>query len=140
MPAKDFYHEHVKTALINDGWEITDDPLKLKWKKRPIYIDLGAQREDLLAARKGARKIAVEIKSFLSPSSLEDLYDALGQFFLYDTALAQSEPERTLYLAVRESVYHSLFTGEEGEALRQRAQARLIVFHDLKQEIKQWIE
>lgn len=140
MPAKDFYHEHVKIALIKDGWDIADDPLRLKWKKRPIYLDLGAEREDLLAARKGLRKIAVEIKSFLSPSSLEDLYDALGQFFLYDTALARVEPERTLYLAIRESVYHSLFTGEEGEALRHRAQAKLIVFDETQLEIKQWIE
>ncbi|UIE39127.1 XisH family protein [Leptodesmis sichuanensis] len=25
MPAKDFYHDTVKTALIKDGWAITDD-------------------------------------------------------------------------------------------------------------------
>ncbi len=37
--AKDIYHEHVKAALIKDGWTITDDPLVLrkgkivKWKK-----------------------------------------------------------------------------------------------------------
>lgn len=67
MPAKDFYHEHVKTALINDGWEITDDPLKLKWKKRPVYIDLGAQREDLLAARKGGAKNRCRNQKFSQP-------------------------------------------------------------------------
>lgn len=140
MPARDLYHDHVKNALIKDGWEITDDPLKLKWKRRPIYIDLGAQRETLLAARKGTRRIAVEIKSFTSASSLEDLYDALGQFFLYDTALNRSEPERELYLAIREPVYLSLFTGEEGEELRQRAQAKRIVFDEEREEILQWIE
>ncbi|NJM23491.1 MAG: hypothetical protein HC907_35095, partial [Richelia sp. SM1_7_0] len=26
MPAKDFYHDIVVAALIDDGWEITDDP------------------------------------------------------------------------------------------------------------------
>ena len=28
--AKDFYHENVKQALKNDGWEITDDPFILE--------------------------------------------------------------------------------------------------------------
>jgi hypothetical protein len=27
MPARDFYHDVVKAALITDGWTITDDPL-----------------------------------------------------------------------------------------------------------------
>ncbi|NMG60676.1 XisH protein, partial [Geitlerinema sp. P-1104] len=26
MPARDIYHEQVKTALIREGWTITDDP------------------------------------------------------------------------------------------------------------------
>jgi hypothetical protein len=30
MPAKDIYHNIVCTALIKDGWTITDDPLILK--------------------------------------------------------------------------------------------------------------
>lgn len=41
MPAKDIYHDVVKQALIKDGWTITDDPLRLRWAKRNIYIDLG---------------------------------------------------------------------------------------------------
>jgi hypothetical protein len=31
MPAKDFYHETVKNALLKDGWQITHDPLRLSW-------------------------------------------------------------------------------------------------------------
>jgi hypothetical protein len=30
MPAKDFFHNAVRTALIKDGWTITDDPLKIE--------------------------------------------------------------------------------------------------------------
>ncbi|HAX76056.1 MAG TPA: fatty-acid synthase [Cyanobacteria bacterium UBA11372] len=30
MPAKDLYHDTVRTALIKDGWTITDDPFKLR--------------------------------------------------------------------------------------------------------------
>ena len=31
MAAKDFFHSHVKNALIKDGWTVTDDPLPIKW-------------------------------------------------------------------------------------------------------------
>jgi hypothetical protein len=65
MPAKDIYHEMVKNALTKDGWTITDDPLKLIIGSRSLYVDLGAEK--LIAAQKENQKIAVEIKSFLSP-------------------------------------------------------------------------
>jgi hypothetical protein len=31
MPARYFYHDAVKNALVQDSWIITDDPLHLKW-------------------------------------------------------------------------------------------------------------
>lgn len=80
MPAKDIYHDTVKKALIKDGWVITHDPLILKWGSKDLYVDLGA--EQLVAAEKEGRKIAVEVKSFVSPSEVEDLEHALGQFIL----------------------------------------------------------
>jgi hypothetical protein len=48
MAAKDLYHEHVKHALISDGWTITHDPLRLEWGEKYTLVDLGAER--LLAA------------------------------------------------------------------------------------------
>ena len=66
MPARDRYHDRVKNALIKNGWTITDDPLHIKWGKKDRYVDLGA--EQLLAAEKGKRKIAVEVKGFLGHS------------------------------------------------------------------------
>jgi len=74
MPARDIYHETVKKALIKDGWTITHDPLILRWGATDVYIDLGA--EQLLAAEKEGRKIAVEIKSFLGKSNVDDLEKA----------------------------------------------------------------
>lgn len=58
MPAKDRYHDAVKAALVRDGWTITHDPLTLRWGKKDMFVDLGAEK--LLAAEKGERKIAVE--------------------------------------------------------------------------------
>jgi hypothetical protein len=39
MPAKDIYHDTVRTALIKDGWKITDDPLILKIGRRSAFVD-----------------------------------------------------------------------------------------------------
>jgi hypothetical protein len=78
MSARDIYHNSVKNALVKDGWKITHDPLILKWGLKDLYVDLGA--EQLVAAEKAGQKIAVEIKSFVSPSEVEDLKNALGQF------------------------------------------------------------
>lgn len=44
MPAKDIYHDHVRNALIKDGWTITHDPLVLKWGLKDLYINLGAEQ------------------------------------------------------------------------------------------------
>jgi len=67
MPAKDLYHDTVKTALLKDGWTITDDPLSLEIGGRDLFVDLGAEK--LLIADRGSQKIAVEVKSFISPLS-----------------------------------------------------------------------
>lgn len=96
MPARDLFHDQVIHALIKDGWTITDDPLHIKWRKKNLYVDLGAER--LLAAEKAERRIAVEIKSFIGKSDIADLEAALGQFVLYQTVLAKTSPERTLNL------------------------------------------
>jgi len=67
MPAKDIYHSVVRHALEKEGWTITDDPLVIQIdQKKSVYIDLGA--ENLLAAEKADKKIAIEIKSFIGKS------------------------------------------------------------------------
>jgi hypothetical protein len=55
MPAKDIYHDCVKKALEKDGWTITNDPFKLKWGFRELFVDLGATK--LVAAERGEQKI-----------------------------------------------------------------------------------
>lgn len=108
MPAKDIYHDTVKNALIKDGWTITDDPLSLKIGKKDIYIDLAAEK--LLVAEKQEKKIAVEVKSFVGSSEIEDLKNALGQYILYDKVLKRQLSERLLYLAIRSAIFNRLFT------------------------------
>ena len=74
MPAKDIYHDNIKNALIKDGWTITDDPYVIQWGRKDLFIDLGAEK--LIAASQDGRKIAVEVKSFISPSPVSDLEKA----------------------------------------------------------------
>ena len=108
MPAKDIYHNNVRTALEKDGWTITNDPLTLEIGDRSLFVDLGAEK--LFAAEKQGRKIAVEVKSFVSASPVHDLEQALGQYIVYEDILEFSEPERNIYLAVREEVYLDIFS------------------------------
>ena len=138
MPAKDLYHDRFKRALVKDGWQVTDDPLTFKWGKKDIYIDLGA--EQIIAAEKPGHRIAVEIKSFISDSEVEDLKNALGQFILYHDIMLRLEPDRTLYLAVRGSTYVDIFEEPIGEVLLENQRVKLIVFDPQKEVIIKWIE
>lgn len=90
------YHDTVKTALEKDGWKITNEQLKLTVGNRSVYVDLGAEK--LFTAEKEGRIIAVEIKSFVSPSLVRDLEEALGQYVLYSSILSELAPQRFLYL------------------------------------------
>jgi hypothetical protein len=138
MAAKDLYHDHVKTALEKDGWTITHDPYRLKWRARKkMLIDLAAEK--VLLAEKGASKIAIEVKSFVSASEMEDLYNAVGQFILYRKALRKTEPERELYLAVRRDVYDDLFNDSNEDSLLNEEGVKLIVFEPETKEIVLWI-
>jgi hypothetical protein len=137
MPAKDIYHENVKRALIKDGWIITHDPLRLKWGLKDVYVDLGA--EQLLAAEKSGQKIAVEIKSFVGKSDLDDLEKATGQYVLYGNILAKTEPDRALYLAVSEEVFVDVFEEPIGKLLLENRLLQLIVFDSQKEVILKWI-
>jgi len=137
MPARDLFHENVRNALVKDGWTVTHDPLALKWGTTDLYVDLGAER--LLAAEKENQRIAVEIKSFVSPSEIEDLKNALGQFVLYHDILSRVAPERELYLAVRESTFVSLFEEPIGKLLLENRRVRLLVFDPRTEVIVRWI-
>jgi hypothetical protein len=90
--AKDLFHNTVKSALVKDGWNITHDPYQLRYGAVDVYIDLAA--EEAIAAEKGGRKIAVEVKSFAGGSTILEFHTALGQFLNYRIAIEVSSTER----------------------------------------------
>ena len=81
MSAKDIFHDAVKHGLEEEQWHISNDPLELEWEEVKVKIDLAAER--MIAAERDEEKIAVEIKSFISPSPISDFHTALGQFLNY---------------------------------------------------------
>ncbi len=137
MPAKDLYHDAVKAALVTDGWTITDDPLTLRWGPKDLFVDLGAEK--LLSAEKAGRKIAVEIKSFLGRSDVEDLRNALGQFVLYQQVLEEVEPDREIFLAIHQFVFEDVFQEALGKLLLTKKSLQLIVVDVNKEEIVRWL-
>lgn len=137
MPARAIYHNSAKHALIKDGWTITHDPLRLSWGSKDMYVDLGADR--LLAAEKGKQKIAVEIKSFVGDSEMDDLEKAIGQYVVYRAVLAEREPNRVLYLAVTEDILRNIFDEPLGKLLLKNNLAQVMGFDPQAEVIVEWI-
>jgi len=135
--AKDIYHDLVKELLIKDGWTITHDPLFLAFGVRKVYADIGAER--LIAAEKGKEKIAVEIKSFVGGSAIDDLEHALGQYRIYLHLLNELEKDRALFLAMPADAFADVFTDPFGDMIRRNEALNLLVFSPKKKEIKEWL-
>jgi hypothetical protein len=136
MPALDLYHNNVKQALIKDGWNITHDPLHLRWGRKDMYVDLGAKRP--IVAERFEEKIAVEVKSFLGESEMHSFRDTVGQFAIYRAVLRRTYPEYILYLAIRDIVYTSFFEEPIGQILIEDENLKLIIFNVEQEVITQW--
>ena len=135
--AKDKYHMLVRNLLEADGWQVTHDPYFLMLGKRRGFIDLGAERI-LLGAEKKGEKIAIEVKSFLGLSDVDQFEDALGQYLLYKPALQEKEPERTLYLALPISFYNSLFDDSYFQKIAQLYDLKMLIFDEKSEIISEW--
>jgi XisH protein len=135
--AKDFYHNVVKNALIKDGWHITHDPYRIKIEDVAYEIDLGA--EPIIAAEKEGQIIAVEVKSFVGPSNINEFHRAIGQFIDYSIALEEEDPNRILFLAIPEVIYNTFFQKNIIQKAINRIQGKIIVYHPLTETIVQWI-
>ncbi|MEA5549741.1 XisH family protein [Anabaena cylindrica UHCC 0172] len=136
MPAKDLFHNTVKTALTKDGWAITDEHLFIQVEDIDFYIDLTAER--ILAAEKTGKKIAVEIKSFLGASDVTEFHLALGQCLNYRSALRLTEPTRILYLAIPVDVYNEFFSRKFIQRIIDEYQLKLLIFNPNQEEIVIW--
>lgn len=136
--AKDLYHEHVREALVADGWKITHDPYYLDLDDRaPMEIDLGAEK--LLYAERGKERILVEVKSFINRSLTYDFHQAYGQFRIYRRGVARVEPELVLFMAIPEDAYIELQTRPFYMELIEEEDIKLLVFNPFNKNIVAWI-
>lgn len=122
---------------MKDGWTITDDPYKIEYEGEKAYVDLAAERP--LAAERNGEKIVVEIKSFLGPSPLRELENALGQYRLYWRLLQVTTPERKLYLAISETVEKRFFGRPTFRLIVRTEQISLLIVNIKTEEVVKWI-
>jgi hypothetical protein len=137
LPRRDAYHDAVKNALLKDGWTITHDPLTLPFGSHKLFVDLGAER--LLAAERGNERIAVEVKTFVGPSEVTDMEQALGQYLLYRSVLSRSDPDRRLILAMPEEAFDAIITAELGQAIREDYALSILAFDIEEEIIRKWL-
>jgi hypothetical protein len=136
--AKDYFHPVVKAALIQEGWNVTDDPLELKVGGVDMEIDLGAER--LIAAERSGEKIAVEVKSFLTgTSAITEFHRALGQFINYRGALRLEMPDRMLYLAVPIMAFNTFFQLDFPKMMVEENQVNLLIYDPSTESELLWI-
>lgn len=137
MSTRDIFHDAVRRGLEKDQWRISNDPLELRWEEIRVKIDLAAER--LIAAERGEEKIAVEIKSFVSPSPISDFHTALGQFLTYRIMLKAKDPDRKLYLAVPKEAYNTFFQSQLAQVAIEQHDLKIIVYNPTSEEIVKWI-
>ncbi len=135
--ARDKLHEVVRQVLLNDGWTITDDPYLLTDYDPVWEVDFGAEK--IIAARRGKRKIAVEVKSFVQQSFAYEFHGILGQYLNYRVGLHEVERNRVLYLAVPLDVYETEFVRHGIVKSLKAFKVRLLVYHHEEQTVIKWI-
>jgi hypothetical protein len=137
MAKRDKFHFHVRKALENDGWTITDDPLGFKIGGMDFEIDLGAEK--LIGAERNGEKIAIEIKTFMDESLVSAFHKATGQYDNYALGLELMYPDRKLYLAIPVSIYNSFFQRPFVKMVVEKKQIRLLVYQLSKEIIVKWL-
>jgi hypothetical protein len=136
--ARDLYHQQVKNALIKDGWRITHDPYRIRIEEVQYEIDLAG--EPILAAEKDLQLIAVEIKSFMNPSTINEFHKAIGQFVDYSVALEEIDAQRVLFLAIPETIHNTFFQKKIIQRTLQKIQGKIIVYDPATETIVKWIK
>lgn len=147
MPQRDSIHQSVKSALVADGWEITDDPYVIAFGERFLFVDLAAKDRNVgqspevgfIGAMRGGVRIAVEVKELRGQSVLVELEQAIGQYVLYRLLLNRVDPGRSIYLAVPSSAYRELFAEPIGELVISDLPLNLLVVDIEKERISRWI-
>ncbi|MDX1932586.1 MAG: element excision factor XisH family protein [Capsulimonadales bacterium] len=137
MPRKDAIHEAVCTALVKDGWLITNDPFRIEYEDVDIYADLRVERVEKSSTIR--RALVIEIKGFTGPSPVHLLASALGQYELYRTYLVANGMQEGLYLAISKETYDSLFSRLSFQIVVEQRRLGLLIIDIEAEEVVRWI-
>jgi hypothetical protein len=127
----------VIRALQKDGWRITDEQVPMKLDRRRVFIDLLATH----GANGSRQEMAlIEVKCFPDPQNTsQDIYTAVGQYFLYRAMLGALELDIPLYLSIPEAIYDNVF-----DMIVQRAisdsQIKLVIVNLDEERVVRWSE
>jgi hypothetical protein len=139
MAAQDVYFDLVKHALQQEGWRVTQHSLCLRVPVSSIQARQSEDAEELLlAADQAERKIAVLVKSFMGRCEMADLHQAVEQVRRYRTLLATTDPDRVVYLAVRQTTYREHLASAVGAKLLARQHILSLVFDPRTETIVRW--
>lgn len=139
MPRKDANHDIVKTALMKDGWQITDDPFLIGFRGTLLFADLGAEK--VTGFRHRRNKITIEVKVMDEPGRFAKFECAIGQYIVYRRLMMSLQLQRDLYLAVSQNVFINFF--QKKPAVMEVVtgeQIHLLIFDPHQKEIIQWIK
>ena len=139
MPQLDRIHDAVKRALIADGWTITAEQKRLRVAPQAKLfgiVDLLA--EQAITAERAGRKIAVEVKSFLSDSPSTDLMEAIGQYVTYRSWFARVEPDREVWLAVPTAAGTNVFDDAGAAVVVNDVDLNLLVVDLVAERVREW--
>lgn len=137
MAAKDLIHDAVRTALEKDKWAITHEHMKIEFEDAYVNVDLGAEK--LLVAERAHEKIAVEVKSFIGRSAIQDIEEALGQFVVYRIFLRRVEPERHLFVGISHTTFDTIFQSKAIQVLVEELNVSLVVVNTDIKEVLLWM-
>lgn len=69
---------------------------------------------------------------------MHDLHLAVGQFLVYQIALEEKEPDRSLFLAVPIEILKDVFLKPKAVKLSEKVDLKIIGFNIEKEVIEQW--
>jgi hypothetical protein len=139
MPAIDQCEPAVIRALQKAGWIVTHQPYSIHivepGRSNYVYADLRLRH-----SRNSRTIIVTEVKCFADKRQLmDDLYESIGQYATYRSALALENLQLPLYLAIPLAVYATFFQKPLVQRVINDVQVKLVIVDTEKEEIIQWI-
>ena len=103
---------------IADGWTITDDPPRISFGSRDLYVDLGADEQTTLGRKRKSSELPLRFRVFSTvPSYIiwkEAMWDNTRSI---ERSSRDPDPDRLLYLAVPRYTFETILAEKFGQLI-----------------------